>query len=196
MGRSFFTDNEGIDTIPLKIVVYLVITGCVLALIVISWNAIAPLKQGYGMESQLSAASIELLSLQQGKARDLSLPFSTEGSMCSIDLDFPQEVTYVGLGVDPDPDNDGNVTNSAWNIENNTIIYRYDNSVRKIWIIEGEKINFCQGNLSTSGKWLPDNILDPASNMDKGIVIKKPVTGTYVFELVRRNGTYTLSHFA
>jgi hypothetical protein len=31
--------------------------------------------------------------------------------------------------------------------------------------------------------------------MDKGAVIEKPVSGTYIFELVRNNGTYTLSHF-
>ncbi len=177
-------------------VVYLVITGCVLALIAISWNAIVPLKQGYDVEKQLSEASLEFLSLQKGKARDLSLLFSTEGSMCSIDLDFPREITYVGFGVDPDPDNDGNVTNSAWNIENNTIIYRYDNGVRKRWVIEGEKIHFCQGFRSDSGKWFLDTTLDPSTNMDKGVVIEKPVSGTYIFELVRNNGTYTLSHFS
>ncbi|WP_370573685.1 hypothetical protein [Methanomethylovorans sp.] len=196
MGRNFFTDTEGIDTIPLKMVVYLVITGCVLALIAISWNAIVPLKQGYDVEKQLSEASLELLSLQRGKARDLSLLFSTEGSMCSLELDFPREITYVGFGVDPDPDNDGNVTNSAWNMENNTIIYGYDNGVRKRWLIEGENINFCQGFRADSGKWFPDNTLDPSTNMDKGVVIEKPVSGTYVFELVRNNGTYTLSHFS
>ena len=193
--RSFFTDTEGIDTIPLKMVVYLVITGCVLALIAISWNAIVPVKHGYDVEKQLSEASLELLSLQRGKARDISIPFSSEGSICSIELDFPQEVTYVGFGVDPDPDNDGNITNSVWNIEGNTIIYRYDNGVRKRWLIEGEQINFSQGFQSDSGKWFSDDTLDSSYNMDKGVVIEKPVSGTYVFELVRNNGTYSLSHF-
>jgi hypothetical protein len=193
--RSFFTDTEGIDTIPLKMVVYLVITGCVLALIAISWNAILPVKHGYDVEKQLSEASLELLSLQRGKARDLSMPFSGEGSICSIELDFPREVTYVGFGVDPDPDNDGNITNSAWNVEDNTIIYRYENGVKKRWLIEGENINFCQGVLSDSGNWYLDNSFNTSNNMDKGAVIEKPVSGTYIFELVRNNGTYTLSHF-
>lgn len=174
-------------------VVYLVITGCVLALLAISWNAIVPVKQGYDVEKQLSEASLELLSLQSGKARDLSMPFSSEGSMCSIELDFPQEITYVGFGVDPDPDNDGNVTNSAWNIENNTIIYRYDSSVKKRWIIGAEKINFFQGVRSDTGSWFPDDTFNSSTNM--GIVIEKPVSGAYVFELVRNNGTYILSHF-
>lgn len=195
MGRSFFRDNEGIDTIPLKMVVYLVITGCVLALLAISWNAIVPVKQGYDVEKQLSEASLELLSLQRGKTRDLSMPFSSEGSMCSIELDFPQEITYIGFGVDPDPDNDGNVTNSAWSIENNTIIYRYDSSVKKRWIIEAEQINFCQGVRSDAGRWFPDDTFNSSTKMDMGIVIEKPVSGAYVFELVRNNGTYTLSHF-
>lgn len=176
-------------------VVYLVITGCVLALIAISWNAIVPVKQGYNIEKQLSGASLELVSLQRGKARDLSMPFSTEGSLCSIELDFPREITYVGFGVDPDPDNDGNITNSTWNVENNTIIYRYENGVRKRWLIEGENINFCQGLLSDSDNWYLDDTLNTSANMDKGVVIEKPVSGTYVFELVRNNGTYTLSHF-
>lgn len=196
MERSFFTDTEGIDTIPLKMIVYLVITGCVLALIVISWNAIVPVKQGYDIEKQLAEVSLELLSLQKGKARDISMPFSSEGSICSIELDLPREVTFIGFGVDPDPDNDGNITNSSWNLENNTIIYRYDNGVRKRWHIEGENINFCQGVRSGSGNWFPYIASDPSTNADKGVVIEKPVSGTYIFELVRNNGTYTLSHFS
>ncbi len=176
-------------------VVYLVITGCVLALIAISWNAIVPVKQGYNIEKQLSEASLELISLQRGKARDLSMPFSSEGSICSIELDFPREITYVGFGVDPDPDNDGNVTNSVWNVENNTIIFRYDGGVRKRWLIESENINFCQGVQLDNGNWYPDNTFN-MSTMNKGVVIEKPVSGTYVFELVRINGTYTLSHFS
>lgn len=193
--RDIFTDKEGIDTIPLKMIVYVVITACILVLVSIAWNGIIPLKEGYEIEQQLSKASNELLSLQKGKARDVSVPFSTEGSMCSIELNFPREITYAGFGVDPDPDNDGNITNSVWSIENNTITYRYDNGVKKKWIIEGQQINFCQGILSDKGKWLPKKTSDSSNNIDIGIVIQKPVSGTYVFELVRYNGTYTLSHF-
>jgi hypothetical protein len=61
--------------------------------------------------------------------------------------------------------------------------------------IEGEKINVCQGVLSDSGNWYPDDSFNTSNNMDKGAVIEKPVSGTYIFELVRNNGTYTLSHF-
>ena len=194
MRRRLFTDTEGIDTIPLKMIVYLVITGCVFVLIAISWNAIVPLKQGYDIEKQLSEASLDLLSLQKGKARDLSSLSSSEGSMCSLELDFPGEVTYLGFGVDPDPDNDGNIADSAWDIENNTIIYRYDNGVKKRLVIKGEQIHFCQGRLSADGKWLPENM--PYTPYNMGVVIEKPISGTYVFELVRSNGTFTLSHFS
>lgn len=193
MRRHFLTDTEGIDTIPLKMIVYLAITGCVLVLIAMSWNAIVPLKQGCDVEKQLSEASLELLSLQKGKARDLSLISSAEGSMCSLDLDFPKEITYLGFGVDPDPDNDGNITNSGWDTENNTIIYRYDNGVKKRWVIKGEQIHFCQGHLSADGTWLPESTTGH-SNM--GVVIEKPISGTYVFELARNNTTFTLSHFS
>ncbi len=192
MRQSFFKDNEGIDTVPLKMVIYLVVTGWILVLVSISWNAIVPVKHGYDVEKQLSEASLELLSLQRGKARDLYAPFSSEGSMCSIELDFPPEITYVGFGVDPDPDNDGNVKNSDWNAEKNTIIYRYDNGLKKRWIIEAEQINFCQGIRSDTGRWFP---IDTFNSLDMGIVIEKPVSGSYVFELVRGNVTYTLSHF-
>ncbi len=174
-------------------IVYLAITGCVLVLIAMSWNAIVPLKQGCDVEKQLSEASLELLSLQKGKARDLSLISSAEGSMCSLDLDFPKEITYLGFGVDPDPDNDGNITNSGWDTENNTIIYRYDNGVKKRWVIKGEQIHFCQGHLSADGTWLPESTTGH-SNM--GVVIEKPISGTYVFELARNNTTFTLSHFS
>ncbi len=70
-------------------------------MIAISWNAIVPLKQGYDIEKQLSEASLDLLSLQKGKARDLSSHSISEGSICSLELDFPREITYIGFGVDP-----------------------------------------------------------------------------------------------
>jgi hypothetical protein len=94
--------------------------------------------------------------------------------------------------VDPDPDTDGNLSNSLWLPENNTILVQYDSGHRNRFIIKGENMTFRQGSLNAKRNW----VIDPHSVHDNmGIVIERPVNGDYVFELVLSDRKYTLSHF-
>ncbi|WP_292465469.1 hypothetical protein [Methanolobus sp.] len=190
--QGLLQDTRAIDTVPLKMAFYLALMGIIIVLVAVSWSNISPFFRGYQAEEQLNDLSVELLSIQKGYTRNLEEVGSTTGSMCTVRLSLPDNVRYLALGVDPDPDIDGNLSNTAWNTENNTMLIQYNNGVRNRFIIEGEHIGFRQGSLTAKGSWE----LDPYSIQDNmGIIIENPVNGEYIFELVFAGEKYTLSHF-
>ncbi|QLC49413.1 hypothetical protein HWN40_03610 [Methanolobus zinderi] len=190
--RSFWKDTNGIDTVPQKMIFYLMITGVILVLVAVSWNNVSIYLTDSQIEKEVNSLSVELLSIQKGYPRDLSEVDGTEGSMCVVQLSLPDSVQYLSLGVDPDPDLDGNLSNSVWNAENNTIIIQHYNGVKKRFLIGGEKINFRKGSLDKNGNW---NLDTNNLSENKGIVVQNPVTGEFIFELVLYDKKYTLSHF-
>jgi len=145
--QGLLRDTRAIDTVPLKIVFYLALTGTILVLVAVSWNNISPFFKGHQTEEQLNDLSVELLSIQRGYARNLEKAGSTTGSMCMVRLSLPDNVRYLALGVDPDPDIDGNLSNTAWHTENNTMLIQYNNGVRNRFIIEGQRLPTEVGSL-------------------------------------------------
>lgn len=189
---SFFRDTRGIDTVPLKMVFYLAITGAIIFLMAFSWNNVAPVYSGAKDSKQINSAVLDIVSIQDGYARNLQDLSFTEGSMCSIELSL-SDARFLAFGVDPDQDMNGNLSDSSWLLENNTIICQYENGVRNLYHIDGETIIFKKGMLDNStGLWLPDGDTDADST---GIVIEGPISGTFNFELILDDGKYTLSHF-
>jgi hypothetical protein len=190
--RSFLADTRAADTIPLKMVFYLSITGAIILLVAFSWNNVSPLYSGAKDSKQINDAAIGLMSIQNGYARSLYEPNAPAGSICSLELHLP-DVSYLAFGVDPDPDMNGNLSDTQWIRENNTIICQYENGTRNRYIIDGELIDFIRGTLDEEGRWVPDRI-QPA-DQNTGIVIKGPVAGTFKFELVLEDKKYTMSRF-
>ncbi|MBN2110637.1 MAG: hypothetical protein JW705_06075 [Methanosarcinaceae archaeon] len=189
---GFWKDTKGIDTVPLKLVFYLMITAVTFALVSVAWNNISPYIAGSQVEKEINDLSVELLSIQDGYPRNLDDIEAIEGSMCVAQLSLPDNVQYLSLGIDPDPDIDGNLSDCAWNVENNTIIVQYQNGVKKRFLIAGEIIKFRKGTVDNKGNW---NLYTGNLYGNQGIVIMRPVAGEFVFELVSCGQKYTLSHF-
>jgi hypothetical protein len=189
---SFIKDTRAADTIPLKMVFYLVITGAVIFLMAFSWNSLSPVYSGTKDSKQINDASIELMSIQNGYPRNLLEQNSPDGSTCTIKLSMPH-ISYLAFGVDPDPDMDGDLTDTYWIQENNTIICQYGNGVKDRYHIDGNTIYFRKGILDNNGKWIMDN--NPDINRSLGVVIKGPVEGDFDFELVLEEKKYTISCF-
>ncbi|WP_319506848.1 hypothetical protein [uncultured Methanolobus sp.] len=68
---SFLRDTRGVDTIPLKMVFYLTVTGAIIVLVAASWNSLSPVYSGAKDSKQINAAALELLSIQNGYARNI-----------------------------------------------------------------------------------------------------------------------------
>ncbi|WP_244603681.1 hypothetical protein [Methanococcoides sp. AM1] len=191
--QRFLEDTRGVDTIPLKMVVYLTITALVVVLAAVSWNNISPVMDDADVDRQLEDAALKISSIQHGYARDISSK-GTDGSMCTVELSMPDHVNYVAFGVDPDPDADGNLTNTAWSVEDNTILCSYASGVKTRVLISGEPVLFRKG-IFDDNKWVFDEDAYSYGNISEGVVIEGPINGEFTFELVFDGKKQTLSHF-
>ena len=193
--HRFINDTRGVDTIPLKLVVYLALTGAVMLLIAVSWGNIMPVIQGADVDGQITDAALKIASVQQGATRDLLDQQSADGSMCVVELSLPDNVKFIGFGVDPDPDTNGNLTDSEWVVENNTIVYQYSNGVKKRVFLNGDIVLFRNGVQDESGRWVIDTNLDVVNGHGVGVVLEGPVSGEFIFEMVFDGEKYMLSRF-
>jgi hypothetical protein len=181
--RSLASDTTAADTIPMKLILYLGLLAAVLILLIQSWNTANP---------ALEEARI--------KARNTAESHSPEGTMCTLKFTLPDSVRYISFGVDPDPDCNGQLGDSEWIPENNTIIYQYKNGVKKRLFLEGKTVNFIKGEIDSQGNWMlsgsQKSTQIPITHEKMGVVIEYPVSGDFPFELVMQNGVrYTMSHF-
>lgn len=198
--KNLASDTTAADTIPLKLIVYLGLLSVVMILAIQAWHTASPVLEEAQTKSQVEAASLSIRSIQEGYARDSAESHSPEGTMCTLKFSFPAAVRYISFGVDPDPECNGQLNDSEWVLENNTIIYQYKNGIKKRLFLEGKPVHFIKGEQDSEGIWMPsgsqENSLTPLSLEKTGVVIEYPVSGEFVFELVMQNGTrYTMSHF-
>jgi hypothetical protein len=198
--KLFFSNTVAADTIPLKLVVYLGLIAAVLILLAHAWNAAVPVLDDAEISNQAEAASMSILSIQKGYARNSADNYSPEGSMCTLDFSLPDSVRYISFGVDPDPECNGNLSDSRWAMENNAIVYQYKNGVKKKVFLSGKSVHFVKGERNAKGIWIPT--ADPKNNESfsapekTGIIIEYPVSGEFIFEMVDMNDVrYTMSHF-
>jgi hypothetical protein len=198
--KNLASDTTAADTIPLKLVVYLGLLAVVLILAVQAWHTVTPVLEDVQIKAQVEAASLSIRSVQEGYARDSAESHSPEGTMCTLKFSFPASIRYISFGVDPDPECNGQLNDSEWILENNTIIYQYKTGVKKRLFLEGKPVHFIKGEQDSEGIWMPsgsqENSMTPLSLEKTGVVIEYPVLGEFVLELVMQNGIrYTMSHF-
>lgn len=198
--RQFFANTVAADTLPLKLVVYLGLLSAVLILLSQAWHSAIPVLEDAQINDQLESASLSILSIQDGHARNYADLYSPEGSMCTLKLSLPASIRYISFGMDPDPECNGNLSDSGWRMENNTIVYQYKNGVKKRMLFEGKSVNFVKGEMNEKRIWIPTTNLknnEALATLEKtGIVIEYPVTGDYLMELVEvKDVRYTMSHF-
>ncbi|KKG18709.1 hypothetical protein EO98_06635 [Methanosarcina sp. 2.H.T.1A.6] len=198
--KKFISDTVAADTIPLKLVVYLALLAAVVLLLAQAWNIASPVLQEAEIKAQAETASLSLLSIQGGYARNPADRYSPEGSMCTLTFSLPPSVRYISFGVDPDHECNGNLTDSEWIPENNTLIYQYKNGVKKRVLIEGKPIHFIKGIQNPESIWIPAESQDSSQKSSvlesTGVVIESPVSGEFRFEMVTLDGIkYTMARF-
>ena len=198
--KKFIEDSVAADTIPLKLVVYLGLLAAVMLLLAQAWNIASPVLQEAEIKTQAETASLSLLSIQGGYARDSADRYSPEGSMCTLTFSLPPSVRYISFGVDPDQECNGNLTDSGWVPENNTLIYQYKNGVKKRVFLKGTPVHFIKGIRNSEGIWIPAESQDSSQKASvlesTGVVIEYPVSGEFLFEMVTWDGIrYTMSRF-
>ncbi|HIH74881.1 MAG TPA: hypothetical protein HA306_06775 [Methanosarcina sp.] len=198
--KKFISNTAAADTIPLKLVVYLALLAAVVFLLAQAWSMALPVLQDAKIKNQIETASLSLLSIQEGYSRDPADKYSPDGSMCTLTFSLPPSLRYISFGVDPDQECNGNLTDSEWVPENNTLIYQYKNGVKKRVFLEGKPVHFTKGVQNSENVWIPAG--SQRSNEEivvlenTAVIIEYPVSGEFLFEMVSYNGTrYTMSRF-
>jgi len=184
-------DEHGIDTIPLKLVVYLVLVGIIIALTAIGLKNAGPPMDGALMERQLGGVKSGIELMQSGYARDLSDPYAATGNIRSFDLVLPERLEYLSFGVDPDPDNNGilNDTPPGLVTDNGDVIYYKLRGDGKRLIKLQDPVRIREGEL-VEGRWLSRSV----DGLGQAVVLTSG-SQSVTFELVYDRGTtYTLSH--
>lgn len=190
-GVNLWEDEHGIDTIPLKLVVYLALVGIIIALTAIGLKNAGPPMDGALMERQLGEVRSGIELMQSGYARDLSDPYAPTGNTRSFELVLPERLEYLSFGVDPDPDNNGILTDTPPGLvtDNGDVIYYKLRGDGKRLVKLRDSVHIREGEL-VNGRWLPRSV----DGLRQAVVL----TGgsqSVTFELVYDRGTtYTLSH--
>jgi len=174
-------------------VVYLTLVGIIIALTAIGLKNAGPPMDGALMERQLGEFQSGIEFMQSGYARDLSDPYAPTGNIRSFDLVLPERLEYLSFGADPDPDNNGILTDTPPDLvtDNGDVIYYKIRGDGKRLIKLRDSVHIREGEL-VNGRWLPRSV----DGLEQAVVL----TGgsqSVTFELVCDRGTtYTLSHLS
>lgn len=191
---SFFNDEQASLEIPLRLVVYVILTAAILAVTAIGLTQIWQGITTDIMEKQVGDIRASLITMQSGGARNLIDPDAPSGNIRTLSIKIPERVDYLAFGADPDPDNDYNLTNTPIDLmtdTGNVIFYR--SKTGKIRIPLDGSIELREGLLE-NGKWVVNNM----EGRQYGAVISGKGDYELTFELVYDpiyKEKYTIVHF-
>ena len=191
---SLIKDERGTMEIPLRFVVYIIITGAVIALFAIGISHIKPVMTQDTIEKQIGAMKVSLAAMQSGAARNLIDPASPGGNIRTFKLMIPTDVEYLAFGADPDPDNDGNLKDTKDDMltdRGNVIIYSSAGEKKKIPLDENIQI---REGIFENGRW----VINTEGGKQYGVVLlgngKSEISFELVYDPISRE-QYTLSHW-
>jgi hypothetical protein len=121
----------------------------------------------------------------------MSDPYAATGNIRSFDMVLPDSLEYPSFGVDPDPDNNGILTDTPPGLvtDNGDVIYYKLRGDGKRMVKLRDQVHIREGEL-VNGCWSPRSV----DGLGQAVVL----TGgsqSVTFELVYDRGTtYTLSH--
>jgi hypothetical protein len=192
---SFTRDETASIEIPIRLVVYVILTGAIIALTAIGLSQIWPGITTDSMEKQIGEIKVSLSAMQSGSARNLIDLDSPSGNIRTFKIKIPEDVDYLAFGADPDPDNDHSLTNTPEDLltEAGNVIFYSSGKGGKIRIPLEGSVELREGLLD-KGKWVINNLEDK----QYGAVITGKGRYELTFELVYdpiSKEKYTLVHF-
>jgi len=190
---SFFNDDSASIDIPIRLVVYIILTAAIIAVTAIGLSHIWPGMTTNIMEKQIGEIKASLGTMQSGGARNLIDPDSPSGNIRTLMVTIPEDVDYLAFGVDPDPDNDLDMTNTPDGMitDRGNVIY-YSGTNGKIRIPLDDFIELREGLLD-GGRWIVNDI----GGLQNGVVLSEKGNYELTFELVYDpiwKEKYTLVH--
>ncbi|MCE8425876.1 MAG: hypothetical protein J5U17_08880 [Candidatus Methanoperedens sp.] len=189
---SFIHDDRAIMEIPLRLLVYIILTAAIVAIAAAGMKYLEQGRTADIMEKQIGEMKVTLKLMQSGSSRNLIDTTAPTGNIRTYKLTIPDDVEFLSFGVDPDPENDHNLTNTPHGMltENGNVIYYRSRTGGKARIPLESSIELREGLLE-NGRWFLDN------GMQYGVVLHDPGDYMITFELVYDpvlKERYTLIH--
>jgi len=191
---SFTRDEKASIEIPIRLVVYMILTGAIIALTAIGLSQIWLGITTDSMEKQIGEMKVSLSAMQSGSARNLIDKDSLAGNIRTFKITIPEDVDYLAFGADPDPDNDYNLMNTPEDLltEGGNVILYSSGKGGKIRIPLDGSVELREGMLD-NGRWIINNF----GGKQYGAVITGKGRYELTFELVYdpiSKEKYTLVH--
>jgi hypothetical protein len=192
---TFTRDETASIEIPIRLVVYVILTGAIIALTAIGLSQIWPGITADSMEKQIGEIRVSISAMQSGSVRNLIDIDSPAGNIRSFKITIPEDVDYLAFGADPDPDNDHDLTNTPEDLltEGGNVIFYSSGKGGKIRLPLDGSVELREGLLD-NGRWILNNFKEK----QYGAVITGKGRYELTFELVYdpiSKEKYTLVHF-
>ncbi|HEX7575820.1 MAG TPA: carbohydrate-binding domain-containing protein [Candidatus Methanoperedens sp.] len=192
---TFTRDETASTELPIRLVVYVILTGAIIALTAIGLSQIWPGITADSMEKQIGGIKVSISAMQSGSTRNLIDRDSPAGNIRTFKITIPEDVDYIAFGADPDPDNDYNLTNTPEDFlteGGNVIFYSSGKGGKTRFPLDGS-VELREGILD-NGRWIINNLGDK----QYGAVITGKGRYELTFELVYdpiSKEKYTLVHY-
>jgi hypothetical protein len=192
---TFTRDETASIELPIRLVVYVILTGAIIALTAIGLSQIWPGITADSMEKQIGGIKVSISAMQSGSTRNLIDRDSPAGNIRTFKITIPEDVDYIAFGADPDPDNDYNLTNTPEDFlteGGNVIFYSSGKGGKTRFPLDGS-VELREGILD-NGRWIINNLGDK----QYGAVITGKGRYELTFELVYdpiSKEKYTLVHY-
>ena len=181
-------DRKGATFISMRLLMSIIVIVVISGLFYVGLKNIMPSIAEAKVEKQINALDTLFQEMLTGDARDVALyeDYKTQsGERRTFSFNLPSQLNYLGIGTDPDPDNDGHLERNLME-DGTVIVYKVEGRSKKIhWL--GEDVRIRLGEYK-DGNWL---IKKP----EEGLILKGEGKFEITFELVKyHNEKYILIH--
>jgi len=179
-------DDIAADMIPIRLIMSIVIIAAVTLLVAFGYMNFRISSAENKVEQECRAIESKLFSMiASGVARDVDELNADDGTIRSCSMNLPDNLIYLSFGVDPDPDNDGDL-DTGLTVNGSVMFYRVDGGSKKaVWLDDDFK--FREG-LFFGNKWI-------INGDGQGFILKSGGKSSLIFELVKKNNeSFVLIH--
>lgn len=172
------------EMIPIRLIISIAIIAAIVLMVGVGFRNLSITSAENQVEIDCRTLESKLCTmLGSGIARDVDEINAADGTKRSITFNLPDNLIYLSFGVDPDPDNNGELKTGLTE-DGSTIFYRVaGGSKHVLWLEDEYRLR--------EGKYIDDKWV--INDDGQGYILTGGGVATLTFELVQKNHeTYIL----
>ena len=180
-------DNYATEMIPIRLIISITVIAAISFLIAIGVNnLLVTLSENQIEKEYLTVESKFYTMINSGVARELDIHSSENGTLRTHSFNLPDNLIYLGFGVDPEPYNNGNIITGLTE-DGSAIFYRVNGGGKNVIWLNQKEIRFREGKF--------ENNIWNINHDHQGFIITQGGKTILTFELVEKNlEKYILVH--